>query len=121
VGDAGVRTVAWVVEVDPAGPADPSEDASGVSGGDQVLLAAAGAATAADVTQVAVGNAVFAPGCRRNPHSGFAAVQRAGTRGGGWVLFHFHEACNGSADVIAAVAPYELLISDSLPLGFLQD
>jgi len=121
VESAGVKQVAWVVDVDTAGTDDPSDDAIAVSGGDQVLLAASGAAPEADVTQVAVGNAVFAPGCRRNPGAGFAAVQRAGTRGGGWVLFHFHEACNGSADVIAAMAPYELLISDSLPLGFLQD
>jgi hypothetical protein len=72
-----------------------------------------------DVTQVAVGNAVFEPGCRRNPSSGIAAVQRAGTRGGGWVLFWFHDACDGTTDVAAALAPFELLISDAVPLAFL--
>ena len=117
---AGVKQVAWAVEVDTAGTDDPSDDVVSVSGGDQVLLAAGGSAPEADVTQVAVGNAVFRAGCRLNPSSGVAAVQRAGTRGGGWVLFLFHEACNGTADVVAAMAPYELLISDSLPLGFLQ-
>jgi hypothetical protein len=109
-----------VVDVDTAGTDDPSDDTLSVSGGDQVLLAAAGAAADVDVTQVAVGNAVFEPGCRRNPSSGIAAVQRAGTRGGGWVLFWFHDACDGTTDVAAALAPYELLISDALPLAFLQ-
>jgi hypothetical protein len=114
---AGLKQVAWVVDVDTAATDDPSDDTLSISGGDQILLA--DSASDADVTQVAVGNAVFAPGCRRNPSSGLAAVQRAGTRGGGWVLFLFHEACDGTTDVAAALAPYQLLISDALPLGFL--
>jgi hypothetical protein len=116
---AGVKQVAWVVDVDTAGTDDPSDDTLSVSGGDQVLLAALESTAGVDLTQVAVGNAVFEPGCRRNPSSGVAAVQRAGTRGGGWVLFWFHPACDGTTDVAAAVAPYELLISDAVPLGFL--
>ena len=116
---AGLEQVAWVVDVDTAGTDDPSDDTLSVSGGDQVLLAALDSRAAVDVTQVAVGNAVFEPGCRRNPSSGVAAVQRAGTLGGGWVLFWFHEACDGTTDVAAALAPYQLLISDALPLGFL--
>jgi hypothetical protein len=117
---AGIKQIAWVVDVDTAGTDDPSDDALAISGGDQILLAATGATAEADVTQVAVGNAVFKSGCRKNPSSGVAAVQRAGTRGGGWVLFLFHDACDGTADVAAALAPYELLVTDSLPLGFLQ-
>jgi len=119
-GGAGVKQVAWVVDVDTAGSDDPSDDSLAISGGDQSLFAASGPTPEADVTQVAVGNAVFKAGCRRNPSSGVAAVQRAGTRGGGWVLFEFHDACDGTADVVAALAPYELLITDSLPLAFLQ-
>ncbi len=117
---AGVKQVAWVVEVDTAGTVDPTDDRIAISGGDQLLLASAGATPAADLTQVAIGEAVFEPGCRRNPGSGVAAVQRAGTRGGGWVLFWFHAGCDGTADVAAALAPYELLITDAMPLGFLQ-
>src|SRR5262249_22024140 len=78
---AGLKQVAWVVDVDTAGTDDPSDDTLSVSGGDQVLLAAVGAAADVDVTQVAVGNAVFEPGCRRNPSSGVAAGHRARTRG----------------------------------------
>jgi hypothetical protein len=117
---AGVEQVAWSVQVDTAGTDDPSDDTLSISGGAQMLFAASQPAAAADLTQVAVGNAVFEPGCRRNPGSGVAAIQLAGTRGGGWVLFHFHQDCNGTADVVAAVAPYELLITDALPLAFLQ-
>jgi len=36
------------------------------------------------------------------------------------VLFRFHDACDGTTDVAAALAPYELLITDSLPLAFLE-
>ncbi len=117
---AGVKQVAWVVDVDTAGTDDPSDDAISMSGGDQALFAAGGLTPEADLTQVAVAEAVFKPGCRRNPSSGIAVVQRAGTRGGGWVLFRFHDACDGTTDVAAALAPYELLITDSLPLAFLQ-
>jgi hypothetical protein len=117
---AGVKQVAWAVDVDTAGTDDPSDDSIAISGGDQTLFAASGAGTAADVTQVAVGDAVFKAGCRENPNSGVAAVQRAGTLGGGWVLFDFHDACDGTAEVVAALAPYELLITDSLPLAFLE-
>ena len=117
---AGLAQIAWVVDVDTAGTDDPSDDALAISGGDQTLLAAGGQTPQADVTQVAVADAVFRAGCRRNPTSGFAAVQRAGNLGGGWVLFKFHDACDGTADVAAALAPYELLITDSLPLAFLQ-
>lgn len=120
IGGAGVKQVAWAVDVDTAGSDDPSDDSLAISGGDQTLFAAGGATPEADVTQVAVGNAVFKAGCRKNPSSGVAAVQRAGTRGGGWVLFSFHDACDGTANVAAALAPYELLITDSLPLAFLQ-
>jgi hypothetical protein len=117
---AGVQQVAWVVDVDTAGTDEPSDDSISVSGGSQSLFALGGTTSGGDVTQVAVGDAVFNAGCRRNPNSGIAAVQRAGTSGGGWVLFHFHDACDGNADVAAALAPYELLITDSLPLAFLQ-
>ena len=116
---AGLKQVAWVVDVDTAGTDDPSDDTLSVSGGDQTLLAAMESAAAVDVTQVAVGEAVFEPGCRRNPSAGTAAVQRAGTRGGGWVLFWFHQGCDGTTDVVAALAPYQLLISDAVALGFL--
>jgi hypothetical protein len=119
-GGAGVKQVAWVVDVDTADTDDPSDDSIAISGGDQMVLAAGGPMPEANVTQVAVANAVFRPGCRRNPSSGLAAVQRASTRGGGWVLFKFHDACDGTAGVAAALAPYELLITDSLPLAFLQ-
>ncbi|HSP18922.1 MAG TPA: hypothetical protein VLQ79_05380, partial [Myxococcaceae bacterium] len=88
--------------------------------GDQILLAAVDGTPVGALTQVAVGTAVFRPGCRRNPSAGIAAVQRASTRGGGWVLFRFHDACDGTADVLAALAPYELLITDALPLAFLE-
>jgi hypothetical protein len=118
---AGIKQVAWAVDVDTFGTDDPSDDTIAVSGGDQTVLAAGDSTPEADVTQVAVGNAVFKAGCRKNPSSGIAAVQRAGTRGGGWVLFHFHDACDGTADVAAALAPYEPLITDSLPLEFLQE
>ena len=117
---AGLGQAVWVVDVDTAGTDDPSDDSIAISGGDQELLGAGGAAPEADLTQAAVGNAVFKAGCRKNPSSGVAAIQRAGTRGGGWVLFRFHDACDGTADVVAALAPYELLVTDSLPLAFLQ-
>lgn len=117
---AGISQVAWVVDVDTVGTDDPSDDLITISGGAQTLLAAVDQLSEDDVTQVAVGNAVFAAGCRKNPASGVAAVQRASTSGLGWVLFKFHEACDGTTDVVAALAPYELLITDSLPLAFLQ-
>ncbi len=117
---AGLDEVAWVVDVDTAGTADPTDDTIAVSGGDQSLLAVGSETPDADLTQVAVAAATFKAGCRKNPSSGIAAVQRAGTRGGGWVLFDFHDACDGTADVAAALAPYEPLITDSLPLAFLQ-
>lgn len=119
-GGAGVKQVAWVVTVDTAGTDDPSDDSIAISGGDQTLFAADGSTPEADLTQVAIADAVFKPGCRKNPSSGVAVVQRAGSEGGGWVLFNFHDACDGTADVAAALAPYELLITDSLPLTFLQ-
>jgi len=117
---AGIEQIAWVVDVDTGGTDDPSDDAIAISGGDQTLLAAGGQVPSGDLTQVAVADAVFHAGCRKNPNSGLAAVQRAATWGGGWVLFKFHDACDGTADVAAALAPYELLITDSLPLAFLQ-
>jgi hypothetical protein len=117
---AGIKQVAWVVDVDTAGTDDPSDDTIAISGGDQILLAAVEQQVEGDLTQVAVGDAVFNAGCRKNPNSGVTAVQRAGTAGGGWVLFKFHDACDGTADVVAALAPYELLITDALPLVFLQ-
>jgi len=119
-GGGGIKQVAWAVDVDTAGTDDPDDDSITISGGDQSLFAIGGATSEVDITQVAVGNAVFKAGCRENPSAGVAAVQRAGTLGGGWVLFEFHNSCDGTADVIAALAPYELLITDSLPLAFLQ-
>ena len=116
---AGVKQVAWTVDVETAGTDDPSDDTLRISGGNQDLLAAVDPIEGG-LTQVAVGDAVFKPGCRKNPSSGVAVVQRAATSGGGWVLFGFHDACDGTTDVFAALAPYELLISDSIPLGFLQ-
>jgi hypothetical protein len=116
----GVQQTAWVVDVDTLGTDDPTDDTITISGGDQSLLAIGGNKPAADVTQVALGNAVFRSGCRKNPTSGLAAVQRAGNEGGGWLLFNFHAACDGNTDVIGAMAPYELLLGDSIPLGFLQ-
>lgn len=116
----GLTQVAWVVDVNTAGTDDPSDDSIAISGGDQSLLATEDTAVQADLTQVAIGDAVFNAGCRKNPNSGVAVVQRAGTEGGGWVLFKFHDACDGTTDVAAALAPYELLITDSLPLAFLQ-
>ncbi len=117
---AGIQQVAWAVDVDTAGTDDPADDTIAVSGGDQSLLAASGSNPQVGITQVAVGDAVFEPGCRKNPNSGIAAVQRASSKGAGWVLFHFHAACDGTADVAAAMAPYTPLITDSLPLEFLQ-
>jgi len=118
---AGIEQIAWVVDVDTRSTDDPSDDTITVSGGDQSLLAASGDHKAeADVTQVAVGNAVFLSGCRKNPSNGVAAVQRASTRGGGWILYGFHSACDGNVDVVAAMAPYELMLGKSVSLGFLQ-
>jgi hypothetical protein len=117
---AGIQQVVWAVDVDTAGTDDPSDDTIAVSGGDQTLLASSDSHAAVGITQVAVGDAVFDPGCRKNPNSGIAAVQAASTKGAGWVLFHFHTACDGTADVAAALAPYTPLITDSLPLEFLQ-
>ena len=116
----GLEQIAWAVEVDTLGTADPSDDIISVSGGDQSLLAASGAVTAANATQVAVGAAVFHSGCRRNPNQGIAAVQQVGTLGGGWLLFNFHSACDGKADVVGALAPYELMLGRPVPLDFLQ-
>lgn len=118
---AGIEQIAWVVDVDTKGTDTPVDDTISVSGGDQSLLAATGGGDPeADITQVAVGNAVFNAGCRKNPNSGLAAVQRAGTRGGGWLLYNFHSACDGTTDVIGAYAPYELMLGDKVPLDFLQ-
>jgi hypothetical protein len=117
---AQLQQTAWVVDDDTRGTDDPSDDVLTISGGDQSLFAMSGARTQADVTQVAVGNAVFSAGCRRNPTEGIAAVQRAGLEGGGWLLFAFHSACDGRADVIGAMAPYGLLLGESVPLDFLQ-
>jgi hypothetical protein len=117
---AQLDQTAWVVDVDTRGTEDPSDDVLTISGGDQSLLAMAGARAKADVTQVAVGNAVFRPGCRKNPTEGIAVVQRAGTEGGGMLLFTFHSACDGRADVTGAVTPYRPLLGESVPLDFLQ-
>jgi len=97
-----------------------ADDRLTVSGGDQSLFAAAGARQQGDVTQVAVGNAVFSAGCRRNPTQGIAAVQKAGTEGGGMLLFTFHSTCDGRADVTGAMAPYALMLGESVPLDFLE-
>jgi len=116
----GLQQIAWTVEVDTLGTPDPSDDVITVSGGDQSLFAASGVLTAANATQVAVGAAVFHSGCRRNPNEGIAAVQQVGTLGGGWLLFSFHSACDGKADVTGALAPYELMLGRPVPLDFLQ-
>jgi hypothetical protein len=117
---AGLQQTAWVVDVDTRGTASPADDVLSISGGDQSLLAVSGSRPQADITQVAVANAVFQAGCRRNPGEGFAAVQRAGTLGGGWLFFTFHPACDGRVDVTGAMAPYELMLGRSVPLAFLQ-
>src|SRR5215470_1186768 len=117
---AGLDQIAWVVDVDTLGTADPSDDVITVSGGDQSLLAASGALIAANVTQVAVGAAVFHSGCRKNPNEGIAAVQQVGTLGGGWLLFSFHSPCDGKADVAGALAPYELMLGRPVVIDFLQ-
>lgn len=118
---AGIDQIAWVVDVDTRATDTPSDDSIAISGGDQSLLAANGGGDPeADVTQVAVGNAVFNAGCRKNPNAGLAAVQRAGTRGGGWILYSFHSTCDGTTDVVGAMAPYELMLGDKVPLEFLQ-
>jgi hypothetical protein len=116
----GIDEVVWTVDVDTAGTPDPTDDTISVSGGAQNELVITGQAPKLDLTQVAVGDAVFNPGCRKNPNSGVAAVQRAGTEADGWVLFAFHSACDGTADVAAALAPYTPLITSSLPLVFLE-
>src|SRR5262252_8295655 len=117
---AGLQQIAWAVDVDTLGTPDPSDDVITVSGGDQSFFAASGALTAANVTQVAVGAAVFHSGCRRNPNEGIAAVQQVGTLGGGWLFFTFHSACDGRADVAGALAPYELMLGRPVTLDFLQ-
>jgi hypothetical protein len=117
---AALAQTAWVLDVDTKGTPDPTDDSLAISGGNQSLLAGAGAQAQASVTQVAVGNAVFGPGCRRSPQSGLAAVQAAGTQGGGYMFFDFHAACDGNAIVTAATAPYELLIGQAVPLDFLN-
>ncbi len=117
---ARLEQTAWVIDVDTRGTADPTDDLFTVSGGNQSLFAMAGDRPQGDVTQVAVANAVFHAGCRKNPAEGFAAVQRAGTSGGGMLLFTFHSACDGRAIVTGAMAPYELMLGESLPLDFLQ-
>ena len=93
-GTGGLEHAAWVVDVDTAGTDNPSDDTIAVSDSNQSLPGTGGQTPEADVTQAAVRNAVFKAGCRRNPSPGVAAVQRAGTRGGGWVLFRFHAACD---------------------------
>ena len=117
---ARLQQTAWVVDVDTRGTPDPTDDILTVSGGDQSLFAMAGARSQGDVTQVAVGNAVFHARCRRNPSEGIAAVQRAGTAGGGMLLFTFHSTCDGRADVTGALSPYGLMLGQSVPLDFLQ-
>jgi hypothetical protein len=117
---AGIDQIAWVVDVDTKTTDDVADDVITVSGGDQSLLAASGDHPEADITQVAVGNAVFNAGCRKNPNTGLAAVQRAGTRGGGWLLYAFHSTCDGTTDVTAAMAPYELMLGKKVELVFLQ-
>jgi hypothetical protein len=117
---ARLEQTAWVVDVDTRGTEDLSDDRLTVSGGDQSLFAMAGARQQGDVTQVVVGNAVFSAGCRRNPTQGIAAVQRAGTEGGGMLLFAFHSSCDGRAEVTGAMAPYGLMLGESVPLDFLE-
>jgi hypothetical protein len=117
---AQLEQTAWVVDVDTRGTEDLTDDWLTVSGGDQSLFAMAGARQQGDVTQVAVGNAVFPAGCRRNPTQGIAAVQRASTAGGGMLLFTFHSACDGRAEVTGAMAPYALMLGESVPLDFLE-
>ncbi len=117
---ARLEQTAWVLDVDTRGTEDPTDDLLTVSGGNQSLFAMAGDRPQADATQVAVANAVFHAGCRKNPAEGFAVVQRAGFTGGGWLLFAFHSPCDGRADVIGAMAPYELILGKSVPLDFLQ-
>lgn len=117
---ARLAQTAWIVDVDTRGTEDLSDDRLTVSGGDQSLFALSGARQQADVSQVAVGNAVFSAGCRRNPTEGLAVVQRAGTEGGGVLLFTFHSTCDGRADVTGAMAPYALMLGESVPLDFLE-
>jgi hypothetical protein len=117
---ARLEQTAWVVDVDTRGTETLSDDRLTVSGGDQSLLAVAGARQQGDVTQVAVGNAVFSAGCRKNPTQGIAVVQRAGTEGGGMLLFTFHSSCDGRADVTGAMTPYALMLGESVPLDFLE-
>jgi hypothetical protein len=117
---AALAQTAWALDVDTRGTPDPTDDILTVSGGNQSLLASAGAQQQASVNQVAVADTVFNAGCRKNPNSGLAAVQAAGTTGGGWMLFTFHSACDGKVDVTAATAPYELMLGESVPLDFLN-
>jgi hypothetical protein len=117
---AGIEQTAWVADVDTVGTADPSDDVIHVYGGDQSLIAVTGGKQP-DVgqTQVAV-DATFDAGCRRNPTSGAGGVQRASSRGGGWLVYAFHSTCDGTTDVVAAMAPYELMAGKKIQLGFLQ-
>ena len=73
-GTGGLGQAAWVVDVDTAGTDNPSDDTIAISGGNQSLPGAGGQTPEADVTQAAVGNAVFKAGCRRNLSSGVAAA-----------------------------------------------
>jgi hypothetical protein len=117
---AGIKATGWVVDVDTASTDDPADDTIMVSGGDQTELAEVGHDADTELTEVGVGGAKFLPGCRINPSTGIAGVQRASNRGGGWLLFTFHDQCDGKADVTAAMAPYELMLGKAVDLDFLQ-
>ncbi len=110
-----------MVDVDTAGTDDPSDDTLAISGGDQALLAAVDPTPQGGLTQVAVGERGLQARVPPEPQLG------GGRRPARQHQWRPDGCCSGSTTPatarptsFAALAPYELLISDSLPLAFLQ-
>ncbi len=97
VNTKGATTLAaqssWSIDVDTRGTAnDPKDDRYTITGTQQ-------SAGGSNTTQMTVENAVLDPGCRSNPVSGSATLQKVTSTTVQQSFVKFHAACDGKADV----------------------
>jgi hypothetical protein len=97
--NAKVMQSSWVVQVDTAGTAEnPADDRINVSGTYQRVDGT--------VLQAALTNVVVAGTCGLNPIAGTALIEHVGSGNSSAEVtsLSFHSACDGRADVVAAVS-----------------
>lgn len=104
-----VEQRAFFIDIDENGTfTDITDDSYMVTGGGQLVEATE---TSAGIIQQAMIEVLVSPDCIRNPLSGLALMQATGAEASGFpelgsVLFQFHDACDGMADVLLATGMY---------------